>query len=211
MELINQKEALGLLSAYKIPFFMLYPAKNISEAIRIATKISYPVVLKAASEQITHKSDIGGVITGIRNDAELKEGYAGIMKIKERVAGIDGVYVQKMLNGKELIIGMKRDSAFGPVIMFGTGGVFVEVMKDVSFRVAPVNKREAIAMIREIKAYPVLKGIRGTAIVNIDGISKIICNLSRLSLKNSNIKQIDLNPVIADEKGAAAVDVRMME
>ncbi len=205
MDLMNQKQADLLLAKYRIQFSRLYPTKNLKEAIKISKKIGFPVVLKIASEKIIHKSDIGGVITGIKNIPGLKIGYKKIQRIKN-----EGIYVQKMLFGRELIIGMKRDLHFGPVIMFGLGGVFVEVLEDISFRVAPVAKKDAINMVKEIKGYEILKGTRGKKPVNIEKISEIIRNLSKLSMKNKNVQQIDLNPVIADEKRAVAVDVRIL-
>jgi len=206
MNLMNQKEALGLLKAHRIPFSKLYLTTDANGALKIAKKIGFPVVLKIASGKIIHKSDVGGVIIDIKNELELKNNYKKIQRTKN----IKGVYVQKMLKGNEVIVGMERDEIFGPVLMFGTGGIFVELLKDVSFRIAPVNKRDAIDMIKETKGYEILKGVRGKKPINITKVSEIIYNLSKLSIKNKEIKQIDLNPVIADEKSAVVVDVRML-
>jgi acyl-CoA synthetase (NDP forming) len=152
---------------------------------------------------------MGGVKTNIQNEEELKAAFEAIKKSAKKTK-IEGILVQKMEQGKEVIIGMKQDPQFGPVIMFGLGGVFVEVLKDVSFRVAPIDKKEAEEMINEIKSSEILKGVRGEKPVKISALIDLLIKISNLAVKEKNILEIDLNPVMIDEKSAKVVDVRMM-
>jgi len=204
MTLLNFDDTKNLLLKYDIPFVQTNLVKNESEAVLSAEKIGYPVSLKIFGSQIFHRVDIGGVKTGIRNRDETKEAFSSLSKIN----GIDGILVQKMSQGQEIFIGMKRDSQFGPVLMFGLGGIFVEVLKDISFRICPVSEKEALSMVKEIKGYPILAGIRGKKGVNTENLVKILVQLSSLSLKEKNIQEIDLNPILANEKEAKAVDFK---
>lgn len=205
-------EVKNILKKYKLPFPASELAKSENDACRIADKISYPVVLKIDSPDIIHKSDVGGVMIDINSAEEAVSAYNRIMKNVKRIknARINGVIVQKMERGTAVIIGMKRDAQFGPVLMFGIGGVFVEIMKDVSFRIAPIDKNEALEMVKEIKGYEILKGARGTEKVNIEAIVGIILKLSKLSIKEKNIMELDFNPVIANKKTAMIVDARII-
>ena len=171
-----------------------------------AQKIGYPIVLKVFSHRIFHRTEIGGVKIGIKNEKELRKAFDELIKIK----GGAGILIQKMVLGKEVALGMKRDSQFGPVLMAGLGGIFVEVLKDVSFRICPVSEREALEMIKGIKGYEILKGHRGQKPVNLKALVKIIVNLSKLSLKEEKIKEIDLNPVIVNKKRALACDFKIL-
>jgi acetyl-CoA synthetase (ADP-forming) len=204
MTLLNFNDTKNLLLKYNIPFVETNLARNENEAVLLAEKNGYPVALKIFGSQIFHRVDVGGIKTGIRNQGEVKEAFSFLSKIN----GIDGVLVQEMANGQEIFIGMKRDPQFGPVLMFGLGGIFVEVLKDISFRVCPITEKEALAMIKEIKGYPILSGIRGKKGVNIENLVKILVRLSSLSLKEENIQEIDLNPIIVNEKEAKAVDFK---
>src|SRR3989338_5227670 len=170
MVLLGQKKAEELLCRYSIPLCSSAIAKSKEEAIALSKKAGFPVVIKIVSGQILHKSDAGGVIVGIKNAKELLSRYDEMTnRVKKFMpkAKIDGVLVQRMEKGKEVIVGVKKDPQFGHLIMFGLGGVFVEIMKDVSFRVAPVDKNSALEMIREVKGYAILKGYRGEKPVNI--------------------------------------------
>jgi acetyl-CoA synthetase (ADP-forming) len=204
MELLSFENIKKLLSEYKIPFAKTDLTKSEDEAVSSAKEIGYPVALKIFGSQIFHKVDIGGVKIGINNQDELKEAFSSLSKVND----IDGVLVQEMSQGQEIFIGMKRDPQFGPVLMFGLGGIFVEVLKDISFRVCPVSEKEALSMIKEIKGYPILSGVRGKKGVNIENLVKILVGISQLSLKEENIKEIDLNPVLANENEAKAVDFK---
>lgn len=189
-------------------------AASQKEALEIAGKIGFPVVLKIASPDITHKSDAGGVKTGLNSVVEMKKAYADIMaSVKEKLpkARIDGVSVQPMARpGVEIIIGMFKDAQFGPVIMFGLGGIFVEVLKDVSFRLIPIEKRDAEEMIEEIKGKALLKGYRGQEPADIKSLVDVMLKLSALVEKTPEIKEIDLNPVFAYKDSAVAVDARIV-
>jgi acyl-CoA synthetase (NDP forming) len=189
-------------------------ASSQKEALAICNEIGFPVVLKIASPDITHKSDAGGVKTGLRNAAEVKKAYGEIMasvKTKFPDAKIEGVSVQSMARpGVEIIIGMFKDAQFGPVIMFGLGGIFVEVLKDVSFRLIPIEKRDAEEMIGEIKGKALLQGYRGQEPADIKSLVDVLLKVSALVEKTPEIKEIDLNPVFAYKDAAVAVDARIV-
>jgi acyl-CoA synthetase (NDP forming) len=189
-------------------------SKSQQEAVAVGGEIGYPVVLKIASPDITHKTDAGGVKVGLKSDAEVKKAYAEIMasvRKKFPKAKIDGMAVQKMAQpGIEIIVGMYKDTQFGPVIMFGLGGIFVEVLKDVSFRLIPIEKRDAEEMIKEIKGYALLNGYRGQEPAHIPSLIDVLLKISALVEKTPEIKEIDLNPVSAYKDSAVAVDARIV-
>jgi acetate---CoA ligase (ADP-forming) subunit beta len=184
------------------------------EAAAISKEIGYPVVLKIASADITHKSDAGGVKTGLKDAKEVKKAYEDIMisvAKKADKARIQGVTVQPMARpGVEVIIGMFKDPQFGPVIMFGLGGIFVEVLKDVSFRLIPIEKRDAAEMIEEIKGKALLNGYRGQEPVNKEALIDVLLKISAIVEKTPEIKELDLNPVFAYRDSAIAADARIV-
>ncbi len=189
-------------------------AQTQKEAVLLSKKIGFPVALKIASPDVIHKSDSGGVQLSLKNGAEVKKAYDEIMKKAKKTyprAVIHGVSVQKMARpGIEIIVGTSKDPQFGPVIMFGLGGIFVELLKDVSFRVIPVERRDAEEMIQEIKGYPLLQGFRGTEPASIPAIVKTILNVSKLVEGNAQIKELELNPIFAYRDKAVAVDARII-
>jgi acyl-CoA synthetase (NDP forming) len=187
--------------------------KDADSAAKEAKRIGYPVVLKGLSKSIIHKTDIGAVETSIGNEEQLRKAFDRIAKnVKKKAKKSPESYlVQREASGTEIIIGMKRDPQFGPVVMFGLGGVFVEVLKDVSFRVAPLEEKDCLEMIDEIKGKPVLEGARGKKKANTKAIAKILMAVSSLAEKNRQIAEIDLNPIMVDSKSALIVDARMME
>ncbi|MBN1161443.1 MAG: acetate--CoA ligase family protein [Dehalococcoidales bacterium] len=189
-------------------------AKTQQEAVAISSETGYPVVLKIASPDITHKTAAGGVKVGLKNAAEVKKAYAEIMaSVRKKIpkAKIEGIAVQKMAPpGIEIIVGMYKDAQFGPVIMFGLGGIFVEVLKDVSFRLIPIEKRDAGEMIKEIKGYALLNGYRGQEPAHIPSLVDVLLKISALVEKMPEIKEIDLNPVFAHKDSAVAVDARIV-
>jgi acetyltransferase len=171
------------------------------------------LAMKIISKDIIHKTDAGGVRLNLKTEDDAAKAWDGIIKSaksKNPKAKIQGMFVQPMAKGKEVIVGMKRDPIFGPIIVFGLGGIFVEALKDTSMRVAPVNIAEAHKMIEEIKGYKILRGLRGERSVNMGALAKIIVAVSKLSLAHPEIKEIDLNPVIADSKKASVVDARII-
>ncbi len=189
-------------------------AETQKEAVLLSRKIGFPVALKIVSPDVIHKTDSGGVKLSLNHPTEVKKAYDEIFKkVKKHHphAVIHGVSVQKMARpGTEVIVGTSKDPQFGPVIMFGLGGVFVELLKDVSFRVIPVGKRDAQEMVEEIKGYPLLQGFRGTEPASIPAIIETILKVSRLVEENPQIKELELNPILAYRDKAMAVDARII-
>jgi len=197
-----------------IPVTKFKVSKNEAEAVKFAEEIGYPAVLKIVSPDIIHKSDVGGVIVGLKNAQEVRNAYKQILKnVKKHKADakIVGILVQEMApSSTEVIVGAIKDPQFGPALMFGLGGIFVEVLKDVTFRVAPITVDEAREMITEVKAYPLLKGYRNQPPADIEAIVQILLNTSRLVMEHQEIKELDLNPIMVYEKGAKTVDARII-
>ena len=184
------------------------------EAIYISRQFGFPVGLKIASPDIVHKSDAGGVKLGLKTARQVGKAYEDILgAIKQQYpkARIQGVSVQKMARpGVEVIIGMSKDAQFGPVLMFGLGGILVEVLKDVSFRIVPLAKRDAAEMVKEIKGYPLLKGYRGQEAVDVSYLEELLIKVSDFVGQNPGVKELDLNPIFAYSDGAVAVDARLI-
>ncbi len=189
-------------------------AASKDEAVAISEEIGYPIVLKISSVDITHKSDAGGVKVNLTDKAAVEQAYDEIMAsctAKHPDADIEGVAVQGMAKmGTEVIIGMTKDPSFGPVLMFGLGGIFVEVLKDVAFRIVPLDKTDASEMINEIKGKKLLEGYRGQDPADIPFLEEILLKLSALVDKTEGISEIDMNPVFAYQRGAVVVDARII-
>ena len=189
-------------------------ATSREEAISISKQLGFPVVLKIASPDVVHKSDAGGVKVGLRTSKQVGKAYDDILGAigqKYPQAIVQGVSVQKMASpGVEVIIGMSKDAQFGPVLMFGLGGILVEILKDVSFRIVPLTKRDAGEMVREIKGYPLLQGYRGQEAVDVSNLEELILKVSDFVEQNPQVKELDLNPVFAYSDGAIAVDARVV-
>jgi acyl-CoA synthetase (NDP forming) len=209
-----ETESSELLSHYNIPLPEAMFAESPELAIEAGKKIGFPVAMKIVSPDIIHKSDAGGVKINLKGEAEVHKAFDEIVENAEKLTAKDkilGVLISPMVaHGQECIIGMIRDRQFGPVIMFGLGGIFVEVVKDVSFRVAPLAEEDIEEMIEEIKGYKVLTGIRGEKPKDIDAVKDILAKLSQIAVENPGINEIDLNPVIVHEKGASIVDSRII-
>ena len=209
-----ETEAKELLREYGIPVPDFRLIKNEDEVSKITCEISFPLVMKIVSPDIIHKSDAGGVKVGIKNEKEGKLAYREIIfkaKKYNKKAKISGVIAYTMVpQGTEIIIGMMKDPHFGPVIMFGLGGIFVEILKDVSFRILPIEERDAEEMITEIKGYEILKGARGKPPRDIQAIKEVLMRISQLTMENPEINEIDLNPIFAFEKGLQVVDARII-
>lgn len=206
-------EAMKVISAYGINTVRNKLATTPDEAVAAASEIGYPVVMKIASPEILHKSDIGGVRVGVNGEQEVRDIFE-IMLIRAKRffpdAPIWGVSIQEMMKeGKEVILGMSRDPQFGPLVMFGLGGIYVEVLKDVAFRVAPFSEEEALSMIQEIKTYPLLSGARGEKPVDINSIVDCLLRLSQLVTDFPEILEMDINPLKVSNKGALAIDARI--
>jgi acyl-CoA synthetase (NDP forming) len=211
---LTEIEAKNILRQIGIETVQTRLASSQKEAVEFSDEIGFPVVLKIFSPDITHKTDAGGVKVGLKNAAEVRKAYKEIMSsVKEKFpkATIEGVSVQAMARpGIEIIIGMFKDSQFGPVIMFGLGGIFVEVLKDVTFRLIPIEKRDAGQMVKEIKGYALLNGYRGQEPAHIPSLVDILLKLSAFVDKTPEIKEIDINPVFAYKDSALAVDARII-
>jgi acetyltransferase len=206
-------EMCNLFKNYEIDFQgILVKEKNgLAEAMK---KVGAgPFIMKAISPDVIYKTDMGAVKLNLKNVKEAEVAWDEIVssvKSKNPQAVIDGMLVQSMVNGKEVIIGMKRDATFGPTILFGLGGIFTEALKDTSLRIAPVSKEVALEMIREIRGSNILTGLRGEASVNLEKIADIIVKLSKLAIDHPEIKEIDLNPVIVNSDETFVVDARVM-
>ncbi len=209
-----EPEAKIVCMEYGIPVTRFKVALTQDEAMRFADQIGFPVVLKIVSPDILHKWDLGGVILNLKSVAEVKDAHNRILENVKRHkpdAKIVGMLVQEMApSSTEVIVGSIKDPQFGPALMFGLGGVFVEVLKDVTFRIAPITETDAREMITEVKGYPILKGYRGQPPADIDAIVKILMNTSRLVIDHMEIKELDLNPIMVYENGAKTVDARII-
>ena len=189
-------------------------ARTKEEAVSHSKELGFPVVLKIVSPDILHKTDVGGVKLGLNNEVDVGNAYDGIIstiKKQEPAAKIQGVSVQPMARpATEVIIGMSKDPQFGPVLMFGLGGILVEVLKDVSFRIVPLTRRDAREMIGEIKGYPILEGYRGREPANIAVLEELLLKVSEFVDSRPEIAELDINPIFAYSDGALAVDARVI-
>jgi acyl-CoA synthetase (NDP forming) len=208
---IESKELLGQAGINVIPTRL---ATSRSEAVAISQQTGFPVALKITSPDIVHKSDAGGVRLGLETPAQIEQAYDDIMRdVRQKYpqARVNGVSVQKMaLPGIEVIIGIKRDNQFGPVLMFGLGGIWVEVLQDVSLRVTPVTRRDASEMIKEIKGYRMLTRYRDQPPADISRLEDMLLAVSEFAGQYPMVRELDLNPVIANIDGAVAVDARVV-
>ena len=209
-----EPEAIQLLQAYGIPYPNHDVAHSVKEAAEIAEGLGYPVVLKVVSRDVVHKSDVGGVAVGLENVDSVRDAYGQILTaVGDHVPGaeIQGVLVCRQAPpGLEVIVGGLKDALFGPTIMFGLGGVFVEVLKDVSFRVAPLERRDAEEMVREIQAYPLLAGARGQESRDISALVDLLVKVSRLMVERPDICELDLNPLRVYRQGLLVLDARVL-
>jgi len=209
-----EPEAKLICMEYGIPVTKFKVAANEKEAVKYAGEIGYPVVLKIVSPEIIHKSDAGGVMINLQNPSDVLAAYRKILEnIKKYNANAEivGVLVQEMApQSTETIVGAIKDPQFGQTIMFGLGGIFVELLKDVNFRIAPITADDAKEMITQLKAYPLLKGFRNSPPADIDALVGVLLSTSRLVMDNPEIKELDLNPVLAYQKGAKTVDARII-
>lgn len=212
--ILTELESKTFLKQAGIPVVETRLAQTLKEAVLVSQRMGFPVALKIASPEIIHKSDSGGVRLSLRNASEVRAAYREIIEGARKIfpsASLQGVSVQKMAKpGTEVIVGTSKDPQFGPVIMFGLGGIFVEVLKDVSFRIIPLSWKDALEMIEEIKGYPLLKGYRGKEPVDIQSLIEIILKISNLMEQHPEIKELELNPIFAYKKGALAVDARII-
>ncbi|MCK4451217.1 MAG: acetate--CoA ligase family protein, partial [Anaerolineae bacterium] len=189
--------------------------RSAEEAVDIAARLGYPVVLKIVSPDVIHKSDVGGVVVGIGDGSAVVKTYDRIVTtVREHVpdADIQGILVSKQApDGLEVIVGALDDAMFGPTVMFGLGGIFTEVLKDVTFRVAPLERRDAREMMREIRGFRLLEGARGQARYDTEALVELLLAVSRMVTDRPEIKELDLNPVRLFEQGLMPLDVRILK
>ena len=207
---LTEFESKNLLQEIGIPIPEQELATTKEETIAVAKKIGFPVVLKLMAEDIVHKSDTGAVKLNINNEIEIANAYDELMKIPSQSE--KSISVQKMAAEPitELIIGMTTDAQFGPALMFGIGGILVELLEDVSFRIAPITEYDAREQIHEIKGFPILDGYRGKPKADIDAIVNTLLKISDLVIKHEEINEMDLNPVFIYENGLVCVDARII-
>jgi acyl-CoA synthetase (NDP forming) len=211
---VLNEQALDVVESYGIPAVRQGFAENVEEALRLADLLGYPVVMKIASPEITHKSDSGGVRLNIKSGQELRRAYAEMIEnVRTRApgAGIRGVLIQTQIaGGTEVILGGKQDPQFGPVLVYGLGGVFTELIHDVAFRIAPLTEQEAMKMIRETKSFKILSGARGQKPGDINGLAGCIVRLGALLCEHPEIAEVDINPLLVGPDGCLALDARII-
>ncbi len=202
---LSEYESKQVLADNGIPCTREIMVTSLQELEDAAEKIGFPLVLKGCAPEIAHKTEKGLIRVDIRS---LEEAIAAFEEIMAEMAGSDGgVLVQEMIKGsRELVVGLTRDAQFGPCVMFGLGGIFTEVLEDISFRVAPLEKKDALEMMHEIRAHKILGAIRGMAPADLEMLTEILINVGRIGLENEAVKEIDINPVILSQGKPVAVD-----
>ncbi len=202
---LSEYDSKRILAAYGIPVTREVLVRGPGEAVEAASRVGYPLVLKVCSHEVTHKTEKGLIEVGLRDERDLEMAF---QRLGERMAGVNGEFLlQEMVKGtRELVIGMIRDPQFGPCVMFGLGGIFTEILRDVSFRVAPIEKRDAMEMMQEIKGKKILEAIRGMEPVDLEVLSKSLIALGNLGMEEDAIQEIDVNPMIVRGSQPVAVD-----
>lgn len=210
---LTYKESRSVMELANIKLNKMEIAKNLDECIIAANRIGFPIVLKVISEDVLHKSDAGGVKIGIGSEDELRNSFDEMIKsirIHYPTAKIEGYSVEEMVKGIELLIGTNTDEQFGKMIALGIGGIFVEIYKDLSFRLIPIKVKDIEEMIDEIKGKKLLDGFRGMPVVDHDELVSLVLNVSKIVEENPIIKEMDLNPVVATKQGLKAIDARII-
>ncbi|MFH0752911.1 MAG: acetate--CoA ligase family protein [archaeon] len=206
MVMLSFQDSVRLLGRYNISYCKNKIVKSKEEAVKAAKILGFPVVMKLVSEGVLHKTDVGAVKIALGDVESVEDAFDYFRKHFSN----GQVIVQKAAQGLEVIVGAKRDSQFGPTVVFGLGGIFVEAIKDVSLRVAPITRGDALEMIHDLKSSVILEGARGRKPVDINQLADILLKVSKLMMKNKKIKELDLNPIIINEKSASVVDVRVI-
>ncbi len=207
---LTEFESRKVLHQYGIPLVESYLAKNVQQALAYAESVGYPVALKISSPAVVHKTEVGGYVLNIHSSGEVERAYKKIVaSVRRHTNKIDGILVQKMENGVEVMVGSKKDVQFGNVLVFGFGGVLVEAVEDIAMRVVPVMQKDANEMIKETKVYRILSGLRGRK-YDVKSLIKIISNTSKLLEQNEAIKELDMNPIIVSASKAVAADARII-
>jgi acyl-CoA synthetase (NDP forming) len=206
MKIIGEKEAEDFLQKNGFRVTKRAFATTKADVLRAVRQLKLPVTLKISSKKILHKSDVGGVKIDLRTPKEVIVAFNQL----KRIRGFEGVLVQKHLTGHSLILGLKKDPTFGHAVMIGSGGIYTEILKDVSFRVCPLTSQDATSMIQELKAYPILKGSRGKKPAHLNSVKDHILKISKLAAKHENIEELDINPLMVNDKGSYVVDARLI-
>lgn len=212
-EVLTYEESRKIIDLAGLQLNKMALATNAEESIEKAREVGYPIALKIVSEDVIHKSDAGGVKIGIKSDEELKKSYENMMvSIKKHypTAKVEGVSIEEMVEGTEVLIGSMTDSQFGKMIALGIGGIFTELYKDVTFRLIPITKEDVKEMINEIKGKKLFEGFRGFPPVKKEKLINLMLKISKLVEENPIIKEMDLNPVVATEKGLITIDARII-
>jgi len=205
---IPQADAFAILTAYGIPAPKVCTVTGLEDLDSAAAEVGFPCVLKVDSADVIHKSDEGGVVLGIEDGEVLAKAYGDLT---EHFAGKGPTFIlqEQMPAGREIIIGATESSGLGHLVMFGLGGVFVEVMRDVAFALAPLSRPEARTLMREIKGFPILEGVRGEPGADLEAVEDLLLRVSRMVAEMPSITELDLNPILVTPDGASAVDVRL--
>ncbi|MBW3013882.1 acetate--CoA ligase family protein [Candidatus Woesearchaeota archaeon] len=209
-QILTEAKAEHFLSRFKLPIAQSQLVQNQEQALQYAKKIGYPVVLKLISKEVLHKTEAHGVRVADDQFSLIRE-FDSLLKVAKRLGvKLDGILVQEHVPGREVIIGIKKDPIFGHVIMFGLGGIFVEILKDVTFRVCPIDDKDIESMISDLKAKQVLYGVRGEKPINFKLLKNTLSIISKIPKKNPNIEELDINPMILNEKSGKIADARII-
>jgi len=202
---LSEYESKQVLAAYKIPVTREKLVDSEQDLVKASKEIGYPLVLKGCSPDIAHKTEKGLIRVDIRNEEEAKKAFQEI--VAGMGAGEKTVLVQEMVKGqRELVVGLTRDPQFGPCVMFGLGGIFTEILKDISFRIAPLEKRDALEMMQDIKGHKILEAVRGMPAADLETLAQILIKVGSIGMENDGIKEIDINPLILSGANPVAVD-----
>ncbi len=203
---LSEHESKQVLAAYGIPVTRELAVDNRNDLIKAVNEIGFPLVLKGNTPEISHKTERNLIRVDVRNEQEALVAFDELAKALSETGG--NILVQEMVKGsRELVVGLTRDPQFGPCVMFGLGGIFTEILRDVSFRVAPLEKRDAVSMMEEIKGHKILEGIRGMEPADLEQLSSILIQIGQIGMEFETIKEIDVNPVILGANGrCTAVD-----
>ena len=203
---LTEYESKQVLASYDLPVTREVLVSSMEDLLTAAEQIGYPLVIKGSSAEIAHKTETGLIRVDVRNDEEASLAF-GEIRAAMNGAGDGAILVQQMIRGqRELVVGLTRDAQFGPCVMFGLGGIFTEVLKDTVFRVAPLEKQDALDMMQEIRASKILEAIRGMAAVDKDRLAEMLITVGRIGIENDRIKEIDINPLIISGGMPVAVD-----
>jgi acyl-CoA synthetase (NDP forming) len=206
------QETLDFLAAHEIPHIGGRLTHNLNQAVVTAATLGYPVVLKIISPDYIHKSDQGGVILNLRDEADLMAGYSRLQPLlaSRPQNSATGILVQKQLRGREILVGLKQDATFGPVIVCGYGGTYTELWKDTAQTLAPLNSDQAHDLLSSLRSFPLLTGYRGEPAVDLKALVRVMVNLGKLAVAQPHLQELDINPLIATPEGCWAVDARLV-